>query len=275
VFLEKETRLGTILMVISAFKPQDRERDTFVNAPRTRAEKPTWRPQIHESFPDFTSQTTKGPLSFSRWSHGHWVILLSHPAAFTPVCTSEIAAVAARSSDFAERGTKLLALTGSSLDHLQDWSSEIEERHDVEINFPHVSDSCGIIAKACGLLKHEPLLGGEYCARRTFIIDPHGTIRMIFDYPVAVGRAVDEMLRVLDALILTDKLGALTPSDWRIGESMMMIDGTTRRDISAATAHSPTKLGAYFRTDFKMSPRSKINDMKPNCRASIMEVLAC
>lgn len=241
-------------MAISAFRPNTRERGTFVKLPVARPETPVWRPQIHDTFPDFTSPSTKGPLSFAKWSRGHWVVLLSHPAAFTPVCTSEIAAVAARSSEFAERHTKLLALTGDPLERLQDWSRKIEDGHDVTIDFPHVSDEHGIIAKGCGLFVNEPLLGGDYCARRTFIIDPQGKIRMIFDYPVTVGRSVEEVLRVLDALILTDKLDALTPSDWRLGNPMMVINGATRRDLCKIETFCSDGAPPYFRDDFDISP---------------------
>jgi peroxiredoxin (alkyl hydroperoxide reductase subunit C) len=224
-----------------------------VKLPTERAAKAVWQPQIHDKFPDFTAPTTKGVLSFAAWGRGHWVVLVSHPAAFTPVCTSEITSIAKRMSEFDERNVKVMALTCDPLDRVQAWTESMEAAHGIHIPFPHVADQQSVIAQGCGLLHYEPMLDGEYCARRTFLIDPTGTIRLILDYPVNVGRSVDELLRVIDASILSEKMGVLAPSDWRLGEPLMLLDQVARRDLGAAFGANRKGANAYFRSDHNLA----------------------
>ena len=238
-------------MTISTFKFGSRY-GTCIKLPLTRTQSVKWRPQIHDRFPDFTALTTKGEISFSTWASGHWTVVVSHPAAFTPVCTSEIAMLAKRLPEFNERNVRLMAITGDPLERIQKWTSDIEALHDVHVDFPHVADRQGVIANGCGLLNEEPLLEGSFCARRTFLIDPKGTIKMIFDYPVSVGRSVDEILRVLDALILSERVGALAPADWHLGEPLMLLRADERPDLVGASEESRKTDRAYFRSDFNL-----------------------
>lgn len=249
-------------MTVSVFRFGSRQ-GAFVKLPAARAEKAEWRPQMHEKFPDFTAPTTKGVLSFSEWGCGHWVVLLSHPAAFTPVCTSEITGIAKRMSEFQERNVKVMALTSDPLDRIQAWTASMEATHGIRIGFPHVADQQSVIAQGCGLLQYEPLLDGKFCARRTFLIDPTGTIRMILDYPVNVGRSVDEILRVIDASILGDRMGLLAPSDWQIGEPMMLLDNAARRDLTQMPGACPDAQSAYFRSDYSLEEPDNDTDAQP------------
>lgn len=249
-------------MTISTFRFGSRQ-SAIIKLPVARAEASKWQPQVHDRFPDFTAPTTKGEIEFSDWAAGRWIVLVSHPAAFTPVCTSEIATLAKRQPEFDDRNVKLMALTGDPLERLQRWTAEIEATYDVDVTFPHVADAQGTIAKGCGLLQDVPLLGGNFCARRTFLISPDGMIRMILDYPVTVGRSVDEILRVLDAMILAEKLEALAPADWQLGEPMMLLHPEARPDLIDPIDPEPEHRDAYFCSDFNLKeidvhrPRSR------------------
>lgn len=223
-----------------------------IRLPLTRMSASKWQPQVNDKFPDFTAPTTKGEITFSDWASGRWMVLISHPAAFTPVCTSEIATLAKRQPEFNDRNAGLIALTGDPLERLNRWTADIEALYGVKVRFPHVADAHGTIAKGCGLLQEVPLLGGRFCARRTFLIGPDGIIRMILDYPVSVGRSVDEILRVLDALILAEKLEALTPADWQLGEPMMLLHPESRPDLANPTAREPNYQNKYFCTTFNL-----------------------
>lgn len=245
-------------MTVSVFRFGSRQ-GAFVKLPAERAAKAEWRPQIHDKFPDFTAPTTKGVLSFSEWGRGHWVVLVSHPAAFTPVCSSEITSIAKRMPEFEERNVKVMALTSDPLDRIAAWTASMEAAHGIKIPFPHVADQQAVIAQGCGLLQYEPLLDGKFCARRTFLIDPTGTIRMILDYPVNVGRSVDEMLRVIDATILAERMAVLAPCDWQIGEPMMLLDTAKRRDLTQMLGAAKDDQNIYFRSDYSLE--------EPTCAA--------
>ncbi len=245
-------------MTISAFKFGSRI-NTSIKLPNTRRKSLDWKPQINDSFPDFTALTTKGELSFKKWSSRRWVVLVSHPAAFTPVCTSEIAALAKRHQEFEDRNVAVMALTGDPLERIQKWNHEIEKSYDVTVPFPHVSDSNGVISRGCGIQYHEPLLDGDYCARRTFLIDPSGTIRMIFDYPVSVGRSIDETLRVIDAIILSDKMEALTPSDWQLGDPLMLLHQDFHTGVPVSDESETVLKPKYFRSDFNLVEDQSVN----------------
>lgn len=207
-------------MSISIFKFGSRHGSTIRLAVDRKADA-GWQPQINDVFPDFSAHSTKGRIDFSEWADGNWVLLISHPAAFTPVCTTEIRALAERHEEFAERQIKIIALTGDSLERLNDWSDEIEHDSGVTIPFPHISDENQVITKGCGLMSQEMDARGRLCARRSLLIDPRGIVRMIMDYPLAVGRSVDETLRSIDALMLSERVGGLAPSDWKPGEPLL------------------------------------------------------
>lgn len=247
-------------MSISTFRSGSRQ-NTMIKLPLTRNDKAVWHPQINDKFPDFTAPSTKGKIIFSDWARGSWVLFVSHPGAFTPVCTSEIGALAKRQSEFAERRVKIIALTADPLDRIQKWTDEIEDMMDVRVTFPHIADQYRVIAMGCGLVAQDQSANGKQCARRSFLIDPTGTIRMIMDYPVTVGRSVDETLRAIDALILSDRLEALTPSDWHIGEPMLLAQEEPQSDLQRRLGLQVQETTAYFRTmDLDRAPaRAKRN----------------
>lgn len=179
-----------------------------------------WLPQLDDIFPDFTTETTDGPVRFYDWAEGHWTLLFGHPGAFTPICSTELAGFAAAAQDFDLRGVKLMAISNDGVAELRAWRADVESIFEVSIGFPSASDPTHILASAFGMIHPKQ---SEACAiRKTFLIDPQLRLRMIFEYPRAVGRSTDELLRVIDALQAHDRYELGTPADWQPGDDMLV-----------------------------------------------------
>lgn len=192
----------------------------IVRLPLSYRRKVKWLPQLGDIFPDFTTETTAGPIRFHDWAEGHWSFLFGHPGAFTPICSTELAGFAAAAQEFEQRSVKLLAVSGDDVQRLRAWRADVEDIFDVEIGFPSASDSSGILAEAFGMIHPKQ---SQACAiRKSFLIDPELKLRMIFEYPRAVGRSTDEVLRVIDALQAFDRYGLGTPADWQPGDDMLV-----------------------------------------------------
>lgn len=191
-----------------------------IRLPLAYRKKVKWLPQLGDIFPDFTTETTDGPLRFHDWAEGGWTFLFGHPGAFTPICSTELAGFAAAERDFEERGVKLLAVSVDDVQRLRDWRADVEAIFEVDIGFPSASDTSGILADAFGMVHPKQ---SEACPiRKSFLIDPELKLRMIFEYPRAVGRSTDEVLRVIDALQAFDRYDLGTPADWQPGDDMLV-----------------------------------------------------
>lgn len=174
--------------------------------------------RIGDAAPDFVARSTLGEVRLSDF-RGRWLILFSHPADFTPVCTTEFVALAKAAADFAQRDCALMALSVDSLFSHFAWLRLIRDRYGVEVRFPIVEDPTLVIGRAYGMVAaHDP---DSATVRTTFFIDPDGVIRTMTCYPANVGRSVPEMLRVLDALQAVDAGQALAPANWQPGEPML------------------------------------------------------
>jgi thioredoxin-dependent peroxiredoxin len=191
-----------------------------IDLPRGYRSRVRWVPRIGDTMPDFTAESTAGPIRFHRWAKGEWVYLFSHPAAFTPVCTTELAELAARAEDFADRGVRPLNLSRDPVEAQRAWAEDIAALYGVVPDFPMVSDPNGTITEACGMI--HPQENASLTIRKAMIIDPALNIRMIFEYPMSVGRSVDEILRVIDALQATDAEGLAAPGGWHPGEPLLV-----------------------------------------------------
>ena len=178
-----------------------------------------WVPKPRGNFSDFQASTTKGPLRFFNWVDGHWCFVFSHPAAFTAVCTTKIVALAAAYEDFAARGVKLLGFTASSLENQRDWHHDILKKFDFHVNFPTVDDQAGFFARTFGMVHENESTSGPI--RKSFVLNSKMRIRMIFEYPIYVGRSTDEVLRTIDALQAVDEHDIATPADWRPGQEYL------------------------------------------------------
>lgn len=191
-------------------------------------------PLIGDKFPEMNVQTTHGMLNIPNDYKGKWVVLFSHPADFTPVCTTEFVAFAKRNDKFEELNAKLIGLSIDQVFSHIKWDEWIEEKLDVKIPFPIIADSNGDIAKKIGMIHPGK---GSQTVRAVFIIDPNGVIRLIIYYPQEIGRNMDEILRALKALQVSDANGVAVPANWPenelIGDRVIIPPAT---DVDAAKA---------------------------------------
>lgn len=198
--------------------------ENFVKKFRTEETRPVTDPQpllqLNGPVPDFEADTTHGPIKLSKWNKDKWVILFSHPADFTPVCTTEFMGFAERYDEFQKRN---VALLGNSVDSLYShiaWVRNIKEKFDVEIPFPVIADLDMKVSKLYGML-HEAS-SDTSAVRAVFFIDPKRTLRAMIYYPLNVGRNMDEVLRVVDALQMVDEQGLAAPANWMPGDDAMV-----------------------------------------------------
>jgi alkyl hydroperoxide reductase subunit AhpC len=175
--------------------------------------------------PDFEAETTEGPIRFHEWSGSDWVIFFSHPADYTPVCTTELGLVAKLKAEFAKRKAKVLAISVDPLDSHKGWVKDIEETQGVKMNFPIVADPDQAVAKAYNMI--HPEADAKVTVRSVFFIDPNKKVRATITYPPATGRNFQEVLRVLDGLQLTDKHQVATPANWQDGDDVVIVPSIT------------------------------------------------
>ncbi|MDE2561205.1 MAG: peroxiredoxin [Sphingomonadales bacterium] len=191
--------------------------------------------RLGQRAPNFRARSTRGPIELSDF-HGMWVILFSHPADFTPVCTSEFVALAKAQSEFTSRGCHLLALSVDSLYSHLAWIRMIHDRFGVRIEFPILEDPTLEIAKAFGMIGADSADAAS--VRATFFLDPNGVLRASTCYPAEVGRSIDEMVRILAALQKTDMAPLLTPAGWREGDDLLRAPVHAIEDVLAAETAS-------------------------------------
>ena len=186
--------------------------------------------KINEVAPDFTQDSTEGPIHFHEWADGHWVVLFSHPKDFTPVCTTELGAVAKLKPEFDKRGVKVIGLSVDPADNHARWSQDIADTQGVAPNFPMIADTDLKVSKLYGMLPADTPGTSEgrtpannATVRNVFIIGPDKLIKLILVYPMAVGRNFAEILRAIDALQLTGAHKVATPADWKQGEDVIIV----------------------------------------------------
>lgn len=207
------------------------------------------RLELNGPVPDFEAITTHGKIKLSEWNKDKWVILFSHPADFTPVCTTEFMAFAKRQAEFDKRN---VALLGSSIDSVHShiaWVRSIKQNFDVDIKFPIIVDLDMKVAKLYGMI-HEAS-AATAAVRAMFFIDPKRNLRAMIYYPLNVGRNFDEALRVVDALQTADKHGVALPADWRPGDKVIVPPPATTKDAEARMQNKE-----YEITDWYFSKKS-------------------
>ncbi len=205
--------------------------------------------QLNGPVPDFEATTTHGPIQLSKWNKGKWVILFSHPADFTPVCTTEFMAFAGMEKELSKRN---VALLGNSIDSIYShiaWVRNIKQNFDVNITFPIIADLDQKVARLYGMI-HEAS-SNTAAVRAVFFIDPKRTLRAMIYYPLNVGRNFDEILRVVDALQTVDEKGVACPANWRPGEKAIVPPPATTADADKRVANKE-----YEVTDWYFSKRS-------------------
>lgn len=187
--------------------------------------------RIGDLAPDFSARSTTGDVRLSDY-RGRWLVLVSHPADFTPVCTTEFVALARAAEEFERRDCALMALSVDSLFSHFAWLRMIRDRFGIEVRFPIIEDPTLVIARAYGMVA--PQDSDSATVRATFFIDPEGVIRAMSCYPANVGRSTQEMIRTLDALQAVDEGTGLAPANWEPGESLLRHPRATLEDVFAA-----------------------------------------
>jgi alkyl hydroperoxide reductase subunit AhpC len=171
--------------------------------------------------PDFSAETTDGPIKFHNWMGDSWAILFSHPKDFTPVCTTELGEVARLKPEFDKRGVKIIGLSVDPADSHAKWADDIRETQGHALNFPLIADSDRKVSDLYDMI--HPNANDTLTVRSVFIIDANKKIRLILTYPASTGRNFDEILRTIDSLQLTDKHKVATPVNWRNGDDVIIV----------------------------------------------------
>jgi alkyl hydroperoxide reductase subunit AhpC len=185
--------------------------------------------RLGDTAPDFEQDSTAGKIHFHEWLGNSWGVLFSHPADFTPVCTTELGYTAILSKEFAKRGVKVLALSVDPVDSHKGWVSDINETQNCVVDFPILADADRKVANLYDMI--HPNASTTATVRSVFIIDPNKKIRLTFTYPAATGRNFDEILRVIDALQLTDNHSVATPVNWKQGEDVIIVPSITDPEV--------------------------------------------
>ncbi|MDP8918788.1 MAG: redoxin domain-containing protein [Pseudomonadota bacterium] len=180
-----------------------------------------WVPQIGAVIPDFQAESSQGPVSFHDWTQGSWVLLFSHYSAFSPVCTTEIALLAACQPEFRRRSVKLIGVSNTGAAEQRLWHADIGAIYDAEVDYPIIADTTRVISDMFGMVHRQQ--GADCAIRKSIIVDPERRIRVILEYPVVVGRSIDEILRVIDALQTADTYNVGTSADWQPGDNVLIL----------------------------------------------------
>jgi alkyl hydroperoxide reductase subunit AhpC len=185
--------------------------------------------RINDIAPDFTAETTQGPIEFHKWIGNGWAILFSHPKDFTPVCTTELGYMAKLNPEFQKRNTKIIGLSVDPVSSHGKWAVDIEETQGAKVTYPMIGDPELKVAKLYDMLPAESGTTSEgrtaannATVRTVFVIGPDKKIKLMLSYPMSTGRNFDEVLRVLDSLQLTSKHAVSTPVNWKNGEDVII-----------------------------------------------------
>ena len=202
--------------------------------------------RLGDSAPNFDASTTDGDINFYDWAGDKWVVFFSHPADFTPVCTTELGRAAALNGEFQKRNVKPICISVDGLDDHHEWAKDIGETQGTALNFPIIADPNKDVANLYDML--HPNASTTSTVRSVFIIDPNKKIRLILTYPASCGRNFDEIIRVIDALQLSDKYNIATPVDWKDGDDVIIPPSVKNEDIAANYPKGHTEIKPYLRT---------------------------
>jgi alkyl hydroperoxide reductase subunit AhpC len=181
--------------------------------------------------PDFTAETTDGPISFHEWIGDSWAVLFSHPKDFTPVCTTELGECARLKPEFDRRGVKVIGLSVDKTDSHSKWAEDIRETQGTALNFPVIADPDHKVAELYDMI--HPEISDVFTVRSVFIIGPDKKIKLMITYPASTGRNFDEILRVIDSLQLTAKYSVATPVNWKDGDDVIIVPSMSDEDAKA------------------------------------------
>jgi thioredoxin-dependent peroxiredoxin len=202
--------------------------------------------QLGDVAPDFTQNSTEGPIHFHEWAGNSWVVLFSHPKDFTPVCTTELGAVARLKPEFDKRNVKVIGLSVDPVDSHQGWTKDIEETQAVKLNFPLLADSDRKVSSLYGMI--HPNADDTLTVRSVYVIGPDKKIKLMITYPASTGRNFQEILRVIDSLQLTANYKVATPADWQEGQDCIIVPSVSNEDAKTLFPKGFKELKPYLRT---------------------------
>ena len=187
--------------------------------------------RLGDDAPDFTADTTEGPIRFHEWKGSSWAVLFSHPKDFTPVCTTELGAVAALKPEFERRNVKVIGLSVDPVDSHQRWADDIEDVTGQRVNFPLIGDAERSVAGLYGMI--HPGASETFTVRSVFVVGPDNKVKLTLTYPASTGRNFTELLRAIDSLQLTASYTVATPADWTQGDDVIVAPALSDADARA------------------------------------------
>jgi alkyl hydroperoxide reductase subunit AhpC len=184
--------------------------------------------QLGDTAPDFTAETTAGPIRFHEWMGNGWAVLFSHPKDFTPVCTTELGEVARLKPEFEKRNVKVAGLSVDPLDSHRSWANDIKETQGQALNFPLIADPNRDVSDLYGMI--HPNANDTLTVRSVFVVAPDKKVKLMITYPASTGRNFEEILRVIDSLQLTSQYSVATPVNWKRGEDVIIASSLSDDD---------------------------------------------
>jgi len=201
--------------------------------------------RLGDEAPNFTAQTTEGEINFHNWLGDDWGILFSHPADYTPVCTTELGTVAKYTDEFKKRNVKVAALSVDGLTSHHGWIKDINETQNTTVNFPIIADEDRKVSELYDMI--HPNADSQLTVRSVFIIAPDKTVKLTITYPASTGRNFDELLRVIDSLQLTAYHKVATPANWNQGEDCVIVPSVSDEEIPALFPKGHKEIKPYLR----------------------------
>jgi alkyl hydroperoxide reductase subunit AhpC len=201
--------------------------------------------RLGDEAPDFNAQSTEGEISFHKWLGNGWGVLFSHPADFTPVCTTELGTVAKIKSEFDKRNVKVVALSVDGLPSHKEWIKDINETQNTNVNFPIIADEDKKVASLYDMI--HPNSSEKSTVRSVFVVGPDKKVKLTITYPASTGRNFDELLRVIDSLQLTANYKVATPANWRNGEDCVIVPAVPDEQIAASFPKGYKRVKPYLR----------------------------
>lgn len=203
--------------------------------------------------PNFTAVTTEGNIDFHEYIGSSWVVLFSHPADYTPVCTTELGTVAKYKKQFEDRNTKVIALSVDGLESHKGWINDINSTQNTQVNFPIIADEDKKVSTLYDMI--HPNANDKFTVRSVFVIGPDKKIKLIITYPASTGRNFDELLRVIDSLQLTANYSVATPANWKNGEDVVIAPAISDADADVKFPKGYNKIKPYLR----LTPQPNLN----------------
>jgi len=212
----------------------------------TRTPDPAMALLLGDTVPDFTQDSQLGPISFYDWAGDSWVVLFSHPADYTPVCTTELGEVSRLRPEWEKRNVKTIALSVDTAESHKGWINDINETQHTSVDYPILADADKKVSDLYTLIHPNAL--NNLTVRSVFIIDPNKKLRLQITYPASTGRNFDEILRVIDSLQLTEYHQVATPVNWKDGDDVVVVPSISTEDARAKFPKGVTEIKPYLRT---------------------------